>query len=177
MSWIKKEIILPPEYDDEDAQTVADEVLAFIIARTKKGQGADGEMFPAYSQAYKTSNAFKVAGKSANKVNLTLSSEMLDSLEVLSAKKGKIVIGFEKGSEMNGRAEGNILGSYGQPSPNKAKARNFMELSDNELAKIIKKLDILPMEEQNKINKLAKEGAIKIVDKFKFDIPVEDDGE
>jgi len=172
MAWIKKEILLPKDYDDDDAQTVAEELLSFIVDRSKKGQGSDGEVFPDYSASYRASNAFKIARK--GKVNLTLSGEMLDSLQILSAKKGKIVIGFEKGDERNNAvAEGNILGSYGGEA-NKAKARNFMELSGNELSKVIRSLDILPRDVQNEIARQAKAGAIEIVDKFVFDLDTED---
>lgn len=174
MSWIKKEILLPNDYSADDAQTVAEEILNFIVERTKKGKGSDGEPFPGYSKSYKDSLEFKIGGKS-NKVDLTLSGEMLDTLEVLQAKKGKIVIGFPSGSEMNGRAEGNILGTYGSSKPNSSKARNFMELSNNELSKILKSLDVLPREIQNQIAKDAKKGAIDIIDKFQFDVNI--DGE
>lgn len=172
MAWIKKEILLPKEYSDEDAQTVANEILNFIVERSKKGLGSDGEKFPGYSDSYMKSHDFKVAGKS-KKVNLTLSGEMLDSLEVLQAKKGKIIIGFEKGSEMNERAEGNILGTYGSSTPNPSKARNFIELSGNELSKIIRSLDVLPKDVQNKIAREAKAGAIEIIDRFQFDVDEE----
>jgi hypothetical protein len=153
---------------------VADEILNYIIERTKKGKGEDGEKFPGYSNAYKKSFDFKVAGKSSL-VNLTLSGEMLDTLEVLEARKGKIVIGFPKDSDMNGRAEGNILGTYGSDTPDKKKARNFLGLSNDELGKILKKVDVLPREDQIAISKAAKSGAYNMVDSFKFNVEGEDD--
>lgn len=171
--WVKTEILLPKDYDDDDAQTVAEEILNFIVERTKKGYGSDGEKFPGYSPLYKASDAFKLGGKSS-KVDLTLSGEMLDSLEVLEAKRGKIVFGFAKDSDMNGRADGNCRGSYGTSKDDPSKARNFMELSGKELAKIIRSLDILPRSVQNQIAKDAKAGAIDIIDNFQFEV---DDGE
>ena len=171
--WVKTEILLPADYDAEDAQTVAEEILNFIVERTKKGYGSDGEKFPGYSPSYKASDAFKLGGKSST-VNLTLSGEMLDSLEVLEAKSGKIVFGFTEDSDMNGRAEGNCLGTYGTSKPDPSKARDFMKLSGKELAKIIRSLDILPRETQNKIARDAKAGAIDIIDNFQFEV---DDGE
>lgn len=171
--WVKTEILLPKDYDDDDAQTVAEEILNFIVERTKKGYGSDGEKFPGYSPSYKASDAFKLGGKSS-KVDLTLSGEMLDSLEVLEAKRGKIVFGYAKDSDMNGRADGNCRGSYGTSKDDPSKARNFMELSGKELAKIIRSLDILPKDIQNQIAKDAKAGAIDIIDNFQFEV---DDGE
>ena len=172
MSWIKKEFIIP-DLSTEDSEAVAEELLNYIVERSKQGKGIDGEKFPGYSDAYKKSLDFKAAGKSS-KVNLTLSGEMLDSLEVLSAKKGKIVIGFQKGSEMNARAEGNILGTYGQKTPNEKKARNFLEISESELAKMIKKSDAIPKEIRKEVYSMAREGAIEMIDKFQFDV---DEGE
>jgi len=174
-SWIKKEILLPTDYDTEDAQTVAEEILNFIVERSKKGLGSDGDKFPGYSKSYMESDAFKLGGKS-KKVDLTLSGEMLDSLEILQAKRGKIVIGFAKSSDMNGRAEGNILGTYGTSKPDPSRARNFMELSGKELSKIIRSLDILPKDIQNQIARDAKAGAIDIIDKFQFEVSDGEDG-
>lgn len=178
MSWIKKEIFLPSDYSAEDAETVAEEILKYIVDRTKDGKGVDnkpwGGKASQYEDSYKNSLEFKI-GRKSNKVNLTLSGEMLDSLEVLSAKKGKIVIGYPKGSDMNGRAEGNILGTYGSQTPNPDKERKFLEISNNELSKILKNLDILPRDLQNQIAKQAKAGAYEMVDKFKFDVNLEDE--
>jgi len=174
--WVKTEILLPKDYDDEDAQTVAEEILSFIIERTKKGKGSDGVKFPGYSPSYKASDAFKLGGKSSSPVNLTLSGEMLDSLEVLEAKRGKIVFGYTEDSDMNGRADGNCRGSYGTSKDDPSKARNFMELSGKELARIIRSLYILPKETQNKIARDAKAGAIDIIDNFNFEVSDGEDG-
>jgi hypothetical protein len=175
MGWIKKEIQLPSDFTSDDSELVGEEIINYIVKRSKQGKGVDGTPFPPYSDQYKASLDFKNAGKSS-KVNLTLSSEMLDSLQVLSAKKGKVVIGFEKSdSRNNAVAEGNILGSYGQSSPNKDKARNFMELSDAELSKVLRSVDILPKEVMREIAKEAKNGSYEIVDRFKFDIEVDDE--
>lgn len=173
MSWIRKEIILPKGYSDEDTEVVAEEILNYIVERSKNGKGKDGKPFPKYSKEYMNSFDFKATGKTS-KVNLTLSGEMLDSLEILEASNGKIIIGFEEGSDMNGRAEGNILGSYGQPDPNPRKARNFLELSSKEIQKIVNEIDILPREIQREISSAAKRGAINLVDNFDFDIEAEE---
>jgi hypothetical protein len=171
MAWAKTTIQLPSDYSKDDALTVAEEILHYIVERTKEGKGKDGKSFPGYSSSYKKSFDFKVAGK-GEKVNLTLSGEMLDSLEVISASRGKVVIGLPKDSTANGRAEGNILGSYGG-EPNKKKARDFLALSNKELSHILSELDILPRDIQNEIVAAAKSGAYDIVDNISFG---EDDG-
>lgn len=152
-------------------EVIASDIIDFIIERTKSGKGMDGERFPGYSSEYKKSLEFKIAGKT-NKVDLTLSGEMLDSLEIIEAKSGKIKIGYSKSNDMSGRAEGNILGSYGG-KPNASKARNFLELSPKELSRIIQKVGELPESVQVDISKAAKQGALDIVDNFTFSIDEE----
>ena len=80
---------LGKDASDATTELIAEEILNFIIERTKKGKGMDGSSFPAYSSAYKKSDAFKLGGKTG-KVNLTLSGEMLDSMEIIKAKNGKL---------------------------------------------------------------------------------------
>lgn len=159
---------------DDTTEVIAEEILNFIVERTKSGKGMDGKAFPGYSKAYKDSFEFKVAGKTS-KVDLTLSGEMLDSIEIIQAKNGKIAYGYSKGNEMSGRAEGNITGSYGKPQGNEAKARRFLDISPKELAKICGTIGELPENIQQKISKAAKKGAIDIVENFNFE--VEYDGE
>lgn len=166
-SELIKEIDLG-KMSDTATELIAEEIIDFIIERTKNGKGMDGERFPGYSKAYKDSLDFKIAGKT-NKVDLTLSGEMLDSIELIQAKKGKIKFGYSDSNDMAGRAEGNILGSYGG-TPNSKKARNFLEISPKEIAKIVKKIGALPEEVQADISNAAKKGAIDIIDNFTFTV-------
>lgn len=140
-NWIRTVVTLPDDFSADDAEEVGNNLIDFILERTAKGKGSDGQKFPKYEKSYYESPDFIALGKSKNKVDLRFSSEMLDSLQVLSAKKGQVTIGFEEGDKINGRAEGNITGSYGKEA-NPDKARNFMELSDEEISKVIKKSDI-----------------------------------
>jgi len=161
------EIKLPKKYDNEDAEVIAEEIIDFIVERTKKGKGSDGKKFPEYSKQYTSSLDFKLAGKSKSLIDLTLSGELLDSIEIIEARKGKIIYGYSEDNQMQGRAEGNLYGTYGQDKPNKSKARDFLSLSTKELTKILGSIDELPMDIQKQISKDAKEGAIKIIDKIK----------
>lgn len=152
------------------AQSIAEDLVDFIVERTKDGKGKDGKPFPGYSESYKKSLDFKIAGK-GNTVDLTLTGEMLDTLKVLEAKKGKIVIGFEEGDEVNGRAEGNILGSYGG-DPNPKKARNFLDVSDKEIANILKDYPLDNVRERlNNLSaaELSRVLAREITDDLEFD--------
>lgn len=123
---------LSPDQKDE----VADLIIERIVNRTDQGKDKDGRKFPGYSKSYKESLDFKVAGKT-NKVDLQLSGDMLAALSVLDKTSRSVVIGFERGSEENAKADGNIRGTYGKPTPDPKKARDFLGITDRELSKII----------------------------------------
>jgi hypothetical protein len=150
----KFSVKLPPGLDDFEKQAIATEVIDRIIARTKEQNvDKDGKSFPKYSQEYIKSLEFRVAGKSSGDINLTLSGDMLNSLELLETKPKSIVIGFRKGTQENERAEGNILGSYGG-DPNPRKARNFLGISDSELSQILELYEQNPSR-ANQINLIS----------------------
>ena len=122
----------------DQREEVADLIVERIVNRTvKEGRDRYGDKFPKYSDSYKESLDFKIAGKSKSKVDLQLSGDMLAALKVLDVTSRSVLIGYDKGAEENGRVEGNRLGSYGG-KPNSDKARDFLGLTDDELRKIVK---------------------------------------
>lgn len=132
------EIELPSDIDGDSIDQIGEEIIDYIIERTKDGKGANGKAFPGYSKSYINSLDFAIAGKSPDEVDLTLSSELLDSLKVVSIEGRKLRIGYDEGdSRNNGVAEGNIIGSYGQPKANAKKARNFLEITSKEIEPIV----------------------------------------
>lgn len=138
--WQRIKIKVPDYFDDEERRELADEIIAHIRKRTESGRDKDGAKFPPYSKSYINSLEFKLAGKSKSRVNLRLSGEMVEALDLLSHKKKEIVIGFERGSVENAKADGNIRGTYGgdeKPS----KARDFLGISDTELDRLIARID------------------------------------
>lgn len=132
----KVEIPVPEEFKPRQRVELADLVIEHIINRTKKGVDKNGKPFPKYSKSYEESLDFKIAGKSKDKVDLQLSGDMLAALTLLKEKRGKLEIGYERGSDENDRAEGNILGSYGG-SPNRKKARDFLGVEKKKLKELI----------------------------------------
>lgn len=68
---------------------------------------------------------------------MTLSGDMLTELDILGEKSGEILIGYDRSSDQYGKAEGNILGSYGGKA-NKKNARPFLNLTDKEIRDILK---------------------------------------
>jgi hypothetical protein len=135
--WQKFKVDLTGLGLDEDQRAeVADLVIERIVERTTQGKDKDGKRFAGYSKAYKDSLDFKVAGKSG-KVDLQLSGDMLAAIEALDVTRRSITIGFEPDSDENAKADGNIRGTYGQSKPIPGKARDFLGITERELAKII----------------------------------------
>ncbi len=124
--------------NSDQKDEVADLIIERIVNRTDQGKDKEGKRFPGYSKSYKESLDFKVAGKSSGKVDLQLSGDMLAALEVLDKTSRSVTIGFEQGSEENAKADGNIRGTYGKPTPDPKKARDFLGITETELSKIIK---------------------------------------
>ena len=131
------DIPIPKSIDKRDRLTIADLVIERIVERTNEGLDKRGNPFPDYSKSYIESQDFKNAGKSASDINLQLSGDMLAALEALEIKADKIRIGFERGSDENARADGNIRGTYGKQRGNRKKARDFLGIDKAELRAII----------------------------------------
>lgn len=133
MAWQRTRIELPETLKPSQRVEAAELIIEYIRERTRQGTGIrdNGRLydFPSYTKEYR-------AFKGSSKVDLTLSSEMLDELKILSIQKGSVNIGYENGSRANDKAEGNILGSYGG-SPNSRKARSFLGVNRAELKAIL----------------------------------------
>lgn len=141
MSWQRFKVKVPKGLSPIQREALAQEVIDFVIKRSKDGVDKNGKAFPNYSASYVKSLDFKIAGKSKGKVNLTLSEEMLQSLSLISHKPGEVLIGYDKSNaELNGKVEGNVLGTYGQSSPIKGKARDFMGIAKKDLESILDKV-------------------------------------
>ena len=135
--WQRVKIKLPTPIADQDKRAeLADLIIERIVERTDQGKDKDGNPFAKYSKEYKESLDFKNAGKGATP-NLQLSGDMLAALKVLDSTRNYITVGFEKGSEENGKADGNIRGTYGKPTPVGPK-RDFLGISDTDLVKLVK---------------------------------------
>lgn len=124
-----------PEYSFAEREAIALEVIDRIVERTKAGKDKNGNAFAPYSKDYKESENFKIAGKS-NKVNLELSGDMLDGLEIIENRDGRVVIGYGTHNSEGGKAEGNILGTYGQEKQVGPK-RDFLGIQEKELDAIL----------------------------------------
>jgi hypothetical protein len=91
-------------------EAVGQEIIDRIVSRTTgDNKSRTGKQFRGYSEAYVNSEAFAVFGKSAANVNLTLSGDMLNTLDVVDSGPNFITIGFSV-NEVKGRAHGHVRG-------------------------------------------------------------------
>lgn len=129
-----------PLYTTAERNQLGIEIVNYIVNRTKNGQGIGGKPFKQkYSDNYIKTADFRIADKDPADVNLTLTGDMLDSVEVIdSSVVGRIVIGFildtendksvyleEKGYRFLGLTQGelnNIITKFGPPSNGEAPA-------------------------------------------------------
>lgn len=130
-------------YTASQRKAIAQDIIDFIIDRTSQGKDKNGKSFPRYSDAYRKSMDFKIAGKGST-VNLTLTGEMLFSLKYIESQSfaGRIAIGYDGRASINGKVEGNITGSYGKPNPDPSKARDFLGISDKDLKAILRRYEL-----------------------------------
>jgi len=137
----RAKIKIPEGYTPSERADIAEAVIAHIKNRSKAGRGVKavagkngtyyrGYSLPKYSKEY-------AELKGQNNVDLTLSTEMLESIEYIksASKKNEIVVGFKAG-KVNNKAEGNQIGSYGG-APNSKKARSFLGATKQELKNIL----------------------------------------
>lgn len=71
---------------------VGEMAIRLIQARTRQGRDADGQAFAPYSPKYAKRKA-KETGTSGT-VNLTLSGDVLNDLQVIEATKTSVLIGW-----------------------------------------------------------------------------------
>lgn len=156
-------ITIPKEYGPTERQAIAQDVLQFIRKRTQSGRvDKNGKPFPGYSKEYIDSLDFKIAGKSKSAINLTLSGDMLAAMDLQRHEPGKIVIGFQNGTEENARADGNIRGTYGKDRGSKAKARDFLGIGRDDLQKILAAYPKPESQEQARQRLAAAESAARL---------------
>lgn len=167
MAWMKTKVSISTSLKPKDRVAISEAVIEYIKNRTLDGIDKNLEKFPNYTKSYAQ---FK--GVSVSDVDLVFSGDMLSDLKLLSHKSGELTIGFEKNSKSNGKAEGNIKGTYGQPSPVQA-PRDFLGISSEEIDSLLSNLDV-EAEQFNKytdaeIEAMARKAAEEIFGDLNFD--------
>lgn len=133
-------IKVPKDLDPSERIELSEDIIDFIRLRTQNGTGyraATGRNYGLSTKPYTKQYAKK---KGSTDVDLTLTTEMLESIQLLSQKSGSITVGYEKASRINGKVEGNQIGSYGR-SANPKKARPFLGISNKDLETLMDALD------------------------------------
>lgn len=111
----------------EAAAEILKEAVLDFIGEGKSPVSGFGK-FPGYTKKYKD---YKSELSSASNVNLELTGEMLDALSVeVSGSNLKVFVDGD--SELQGKAEGNNLGTYGNQKPLPGKARRFIPLKEKD---------------------------------------------
>lgn len=129
---IQVPIKIPKGFTKQERLSIASDILNYIRDTASSGYSPiDGSRFVKYTKEYSTKKGSKF-------VDLTLSGKMLDAIKLLKEKDGQLVIGYNVSDKEAGKAEGNQIGSYGQPSPNSEKERPFIGINDSELETILK---------------------------------------
>lgn len=90
---------------------------------------------PSGKTSYKDSLVFQIYKDGQKKVDLTLTGEMLESLNSKSTSSNKLVF-FLEGQNNKDKAQGHISGIYGDKG--RTQPRDFLGLPNNVLSKIFK---------------------------------------
>lgn len=131
MPWMRTKIQIPKHLRPSQREMLGEEVVDFIINRSAAGIDKRGRKFKKYTESYA-----KHKGVDVTDVDLVLTGDMMDELKVLNHKNGEITIGYDKDSDINGKVEGNITGSYGK-DPNPKKSRDFLGITKQDLYSIL----------------------------------------
>lgn len=122
--------------DEETLEAIGQATIDYIRNRVKKGKGLGGETFVPnkYSKSYINSPDFKAAGKSPRPVNMKLSGDMLDSIDLV-VDGDRILIGLP--SDQSPKAHGHMTGQEGAgPLPK----RQFFGVTKKEFDEILSKV-------------------------------------
>lgn len=162
-------IPIPKAYRKDVRLAIAADIIEHIRERSAKGHGPGDKPWTGrpgkYSPGYEKSLDFKNAGKTPGKVDQSLSGDMLTEIEILPGTErsaGQIVIGYSPSNKQYGKAEGNIIGSYGR-KPNKSLARPFLKLTAAEIKKILANY---PLDDKEKLKEMvqSRQDAINATD-------------
>jgi hypothetical protein len=132
-----KELFGVDEMPDDDGLKfeIGQEIIESIRENTQSGKSRRGTDFKKYSIGYIKSLDFIAFGKSEGQVNLTLTGDMLDSMEVSKIGRDTIEIGFMD-TENAAKAAGHIKGSNNLPVrdffglPKRGNIKSYEDIKD-----------------------------------------------
>jgi hypothetical protein len=117
------------------ANDIGGAIVDYIVKRAGDNKGIGGKALPApYSEEYASSPEFKQFGKSKNKVNMRLTGDMLNAVDVLGFDGSVLTVGIE--NDQAPKAHGHMTGKDGQVP---AMKREWFGLTKPELKEITSK--------------------------------------
>jgi len=125
---------VPDDWTSFEREEFAQQVVDFIKARTDDGKDINNQSFAGYSDSYASSLDFRIAGKSKSNVNLRLSGEMMDTVDLISHTAGTIFLGFQSGTDANDKA------AWAAASDN-GPSRKFLGLDDASLNRLVSQFE------------------------------------
>lgn len=112
---------------------IGDSVAEFVRTRAADNKGIGGkELRKPYSKSYQSTLEFELYGKSASDVNMTLTGDMLTSINTLDVDGSKVIVGIE--GEQAPKAHGHMTGKNGEVPKMK---REFFGLTRSEFKEVI----------------------------------------
>lgn len=138
----KFRFFVPKGLTPADRRQIGLDVIAFIEEQAlinKRGFKHKTKRWVSFKSKPYEKDYAKKKGVGITDVDLHLKGDMFNAIEVLRERSGSITVGFQPGKQ-NDKAEGNQIGSYGQPTANPKKARPFLGISKIALDAIITKV-------------------------------------
>lgn len=145
--------------DPELLRAIEQDVIDYIKQRSEDHKGIGGKPWKnKYSQDYVDSQSFEAAGKSQGDVNLRLSGDMLESIDVVDENGSKFKIAIDNADQLP-KAYGHMTGFEGHPTIKNGPKRQFFGVTDDEMRSILKKykddLDSIKESDQKKADNLG----------------------
>lgn len=133
---------IPSDFNPTMRAELADRVIDFIRERSKKGYNVRGQDWSGKAGQYTEAYAKRKGVSEDGPVDLSLSHDMLDAIQYFPSLSptGQLTVGFKKGTHVERKAEGNILGTYGKQSPIPGKARPFLDILKRDLDKLVREV-------------------------------------
>lgn len=140
-------VFVDARFTAEERRVIGRAIVDYVVNRTERGRGINNVPFRnskgsrSYSKAYQEHRDFDIASKRRAPINLTLTGDMLVSLEVLDTSlAGRIVIGIEDGENAD------------KAKWMREKGYNFMGISQKEQNTILARFSKVTPEEIKRSN-------------------------
>jgi hypothetical protein len=95
-------VFVDPQFNADERTSIGSAIVDYVVKRTRAGRGVGNRPFlnaegkREYSKSYQDTREFAIGGKGSRPINLTLTGDMLFSIEVLDISlAGRIIIGIE----------------------------------------------------------------------------------